>query len=160
MKKDKVINFLLFSYKLIELNKNNDSEISSSYFNLFNLCLEKIENDEKYLINNYEKIKILGKDRIRKIIEKIFYNLLYSKCLLNTDEDSLEESLDLIVSDKDSNMNDTSILNENNSGEIGKNRFGEDSEDNNNQSNNSNKKDNIHIINIKHFRKLISIIIL
>ena len=158
MKKDKVINFLLFSYKLIELNKNNDSEISSSYFNLFNLCLEKIENDEKYLINNYEKIKILGKDRIRKIIEKIFYNLLYSKCLLNTDEDSLEESLDLIVSDKDSNMNDTSILNENNSGEIGKNRFGEDSEDNNNQSNNSNKKDNIHIINIKHFRKLISIL--
>ena len=34
MKKDKLIYFLLFSQKLIEINKKNDSEISSSYMNL------------------------------------------------------------------------------------------------------------------------------
>ena len=166
MKKDKIVNFLLFSYKLIEINKKNDTEISSSYLNLFNLCLEKIENDEKYLINNYEKIKILGKDRIRKIIDKIFINLLYSNCLLNTEEESENDSSDIIISDEESNMNEASVLNENNNGILrNNNRLIEESEDNIgveyngiNKSYGTIKKENSHILNIRDFRKLIKIL--
>ena len=97
LKKEKIINFLLFSYKLIEMNKKNNTEISSSYYSLYNTCLEKIENDEKYFINNFEKIKILGKEEIRKLIEKIFWNLLFSNCLLNTEEDSEDDTSDIFI---------------------------------------------------------------
>ena len=167
LKKEKIIKYLLFSYRLIKLNKNDDCEISSSYMNLFNLCLDKIENDEKYIINNYEHLKILGKEKIRKIIDKIFYNLIYSNCLLNLDEESDDESLDIVVSDEDSNMNETSILNENNNNEIVWNKFNEDSEENFgicynnngiNRSFTSLKKNNSHILNIKDYRKLITIL--
>ena len=167
LKKEKIIKYLLFSYRLIKLNKNNDCEISSSYMNLFNLCLDKIENDEKYVINNYEHLKILGKEKIRKIIDKIFYNLIYSNCLLNLDEESDDESLDIVVSDEDSNMNETSNLNENNNNEIVRNKFNEDSEENFgicynnngiNRSFSSLKKNNSHILNIKDYRKLITIL--
>ena len=167
LKKEKIIKYLLFSYRLIKLNKNDDCEISSSYMNLFNLCLDKIENDEKYIINNYEHLKILGKEKIRKIIDKIFYNLIYSNCLLNLDEESDDESLDIVVSDEDSNMNETSNLNENNNNEIVWNKFNEDSEENfgicynNNGINRSFstlKKNNSHILNIKDYRKLITIL--
>ena len=167
LKKEKIIKYLLFSYRLIKLNKNNDCEISSSYMNLFNLCLDKIENDEKYVINNYEHLKILGKEKIRKIIDKIFYNLIYSNCLLNLDEESEDESLDIVVSDEDSNMNETSNLNENNNNEIVRNKFNEDSEENFgicynnngiNRSFSSLKKNNSHILNIKDYRKLITIL--
>ena len=167
LKKEKIIKYLLFSYRLIKLNKNDDCEISSSYMNLFNLCLDKIENDEKYIINNYVHLKILGKEKIRKIIDKIFYNLIYSNCLLNLDEESDDESLDIVVSDEDSNMNETSILNENNNNEIVWNKFNEDSEENFgicynnngiNRSFTSLKKNNSHILNIKDYRKLITIL--
>ena len=167
LKKEKIIKYLLFSYRLIKLNKNDDCEISSSYMNLFNLCLDKIENDEKYVINNYEHLKILGKEKIRKIIDKIFYNLIYSNCLLNLDEESEDESLDIVVSDEDSNMNETSNLNENNNNEIVRNKFNEDSEENFgiyynnngiNRSFSSLKKNNSHILNIKDYRKLITIL--
>ena len=167
LKKEKIIKYLLFSYRLIKLNKNDDCEISSSYMNLFNLCLDKIENDEKYIINNYEHLKILGKEKIRKIIDKIFYNLIYSNCLLNLDEESEDESLDIVVSDEDSNMNETSNLNENNNNEIVRNKFNEDSEENFgiyynnngiNRSFSSLKKNNSHILNIKDYRKLITIL--
>ena len=167
LKKEKIIKYLLFSYRLIKINKNDDCEISSSYMNLFNLCLDKIENDEKYIINNYVHLKILGKEKIRKIIDKIFYNLIYSNCLLNLDEESDDESLDIVVSDEDSNMNETSILNENNNNEIVWNKFNEDSEENFgicynnngiNRSFTSLKKNNSHILNIKDYRKLITIL--
>ena len=167
LKKEKIIKYLLFSYRLIKLNKNDDCEISSSYMNLFNLCLDKIENDEKYIINNYVHLKILGKEKIRKIIDKIFYNLIYSNCLLNLDEESEDESLDIVVSDEDSNMNETSNLNENNNNEIVRNKFNEDSEENFgicynnngiNRSFSSLKKNNSHILNIKDYRKLITIL--
>ena len=169
LKKEKVIKYLLFSYKLIELNKDNDFEISNSYMNLFNLCIDKIENDEKYIINNYEQLKILGKEKIRKIIDKIFYNLIYSNCLLNLDEESKDDSLDIVMSDDDSNMNETSNLNENNNNnnEIARNKLNEDNEENFgiyynnngiNRSNSSIKKNNSHILNIKDYRKLITIL--
>ena len=168
MKKDKLIYFLLFSQKLIEINKKNDSEISSSYMNLFHLCIEKIENDEKYVIDNYEKLKILGKEKIRKIIDKIFSNLLFSNCLLNTEEESENESSDIVVSDDDSNIDETSILNENNNNNNGlvRNKLGDESEENNigveyngiNKSYGSIKKENSHILNIKDYRKLIKIL--
>ena len=169
LKKEKVIKYLLFSYKLIELNKDNDFEISNSYMNLFNLCIDKIGNDEKYIINNYEQLKILGKEKIRKIIDKIFYNLIYSNCLLNLDEESKDDSLDIVMSDDDSNMNETSNLNENNNNnnEMARNKLNEDSEENFgiyynnngiNRSNSSIKKNNSHILNIKDYRKLITIL--
>ena len=171
MKKDKLIYFLLFSQKLIEINKKDNSEISSSYMNLFHLCIEKIENDEKYVIANYEKLKILGKEKIRKIIDKIFNNLLFSNCLLNTEEESENESSDIIISDEESNMNETSILNENNNNNNGnnglvRNKIGDESEENNigveyngiNKSYGSIKKENSHILNIRDYRKLIKIL--
>ena len=167
MKKDKLIYFLLFSQKLIEINKKNNIELSTSYMNLFHICLEKIENDEKYVINNFEKLKILGKEKIRRIMEKIFSNLLFSNCLLNTEEESENEESDIVISDEESNMNETSILNENNYNNNGlvKNRFADESEENIigeyndiNKSYGSVKKENSHILNIKDFRKLIKIL--
>ena len=168
LRKEKVIKYLLFSYKLIEINKNTDFELSSSYMNLFNLCIDKIENDEKFIINNYEHLKILGKEKIRKIIDKIFYNLIYSNCLLNLDEESKDDSLDIVISDDDSNMNETSNLNENNNNELAQNKLNEDSEENFgiyynynngiNRSYSSIKKNNSHILNIKDYRKLITIL--
>ena len=167
MKKDKLIYFLLFSQKLIEINKKNNIELSTSYMNLFHICLEKIENDEKYVINNFEKLKILGKEKIRRIMEKIFSNLLFSNCLLNTEEESENEESDIVISDEESNMNETSILNENNYNYNGlvKNRFADESEENIigeyndiNKSYGSVKKENSHILNIKDFRKLIKIL--
>ena len=167
LRKEKVIKYLLFSYKLIEINKNNDLELSSSYMNLFNLCKDKIESDEKFIINYYEHIKILGKEKIRKIIDKIFYNLIYSNCLLNLDEESNNDSLDMVISDDDSNMNETSNLNENNNNELDRNKLNDESEENFgiyynnngiNRSYSSIKKNNSHILNIKDYRKLITIL--
>ena len=165
IKKDKLIYFLIFSYKLIEINKKNDVEINSSFMNLYHICIEKIESDEKILIINYDKLKILGKERIRKIIDKIFNNLLFSNCLLNTEEESEEDVSDIVISsNEDSNMNETSILNENNN-ENGRNKLGEETEVNVgveyngiNKSIGSIKKENSHILNIKDFRKLIKIL--
>ena len=155
-KKDKIIDFILFSYKLIERSKKNKLEISGSYLNLYNICLDKIQNDEKYLINNYDSLKFLGKKILRDVLDKIFYNLLYSNCLLNTDEESQDDSLDVDSDNNDSNINENnSILNENNN--IRNNRTG-DSEEYIGKSFCTIKKENNYILNIKDYRELINIL--
>ena len=52
MKKEKLIDFFLFSYKILDINKNTEYNKNSAYLNLFNLCFEKICNNEKYIIIN------------------------------------------------------------------------------------------------------------
>jgi hypothetical protein len=109
MKKNKIIDFLLFSYKLLEINRGAGDKQNSAYLNLFNICYDKAGNNEKHIIDNYDKLKYIGGDILKNIIEKIFYNLLSVNCLLNTDDDS-DESLNL---DGDSNNDNKSIIHNN-----------------------------------------------
>lgn len=162
MRKEKTIDFLLFSYKLLEMNKNSESQ-NSSYLNLFNLCFEKAGNNEKYLIKYYNKLKILDKDILRKIIEKIFFNLLNINCLLNTDEDS-DYSINLDGCDnsnESSNSNNNSILNNNDIpnkiDDVGEEYVSIDY-NKINESTSTMKKDNNYIIKFEDFRKLINIL--
>ena len=163
MKKEKIIDFFLFSYRMLELNKNNESRKNSSYLNLFNLCFEKICNTEKYIIKYYNKLKILEKDILRKIIEKIFINLLSINCLLNSDEDS-ENSINLngLEGNDDNSNNEKKSIAINN--DI-PNKIDEVCEeyvsiDYNkiNDSSSSIKRDNNYIIKFEDFRKLINIL--
>ena len=163
MKKEKIVDFLLFSYELLELNNNSESRNNSSYLNLFNLCFEKIGNNEKYLVKYYNKLKILEKDILRKIIEKIFYNLLNTNCLLNTDEDS-EYSINLdgcVDADNDSNNDNKSITRNmdipNKMDEVGEEYVSIDY-NKINHSSSTMKKENNYIIKLEDFRKLINIL--
>ena len=75
---ENVIDFFLFSYKAIKINKPKDN----SYLNLFNVCFEYIAKNEKYIINNYEKLKIMETSILKNIIVKLFFNLFNEKCIL------------------------------------------------------------------------------
>ena len=158
IKKDKIIDFLLFSYKLLEINKNAGDRQNSAYLNLFNLCYEKAGNNEKYLISNYNKLKNLDGDILRNIIEKIFNNLLSINCLINTDDDS-EDSLniegDSINNDNKSNINNNDVPNK--MDDVGEEYISIDY-NKINDSSSSMKKENNYIIKFEDYRKLINII--
>ena len=163
MKREKIIDFFLFSYKIINLNKDSEYKKNNSYLNLFNLCLEKICKTEKYLINNYNKLKTLDKDILRKIIEKIFFNLLRINCLLNTDQDS-DDSINLDgYKENDNNSNNEKkslVINNdipNKIDDVGEEYVSIDY-NNINDSYSSMKKDKNYIIKFEDFRKLINII--
>ena len=49
MKKEKIIDFFLFSYRILYSNKNCEQK-NNAYINLYNLCFEKMCNTEKYII--------------------------------------------------------------------------------------------------------------
>ena len=161
MKKEKIIDFFLFSYRILEINKNNENKKNGSYINLFNLCFEKICNTEKYMIKYYNKLKLLEKDILRKIIEKIFINLLNINCLLNTDEDS-EDSINLDGYDDCNSNNDKKSIIINNDIPNKIDEVGEEyvSIDYNkiNESSSSIKKDKNYIIKFEDYRKLINIL--
>ena len=161
MKKEKVIDFFLFSYKILEINKNNENKRNGPYLNLFNLCFEKICNTEKYIIKYYNKLKLLEKDILRKIIEKIFVNLLNINCLLNTDEDS-EDSINLDGYDDCNSNNEKKSIVINNDIPNKIDEVGEEyvSIDYNkiNESSSSIKKDKNYIIKFEDYRKLINIL--
>ena len=163
MKKEKIIDFFLFSYKIINLNKDSEYKKNNSYLNLFNLCFEKICKTEKYLIKYYNKLKILDKDILRKIIEKIFFNLLKINCLLNTDQDS-DDSINLDgYEENDNNSNNEKkslVINNdipNKIDDVGEEYVSIDY-NNINDSYSSMKKDKNYIIRFEDFRKLINIL--
>ena len=157
MKKNKIIDFLLFSYKLLEINRSAGDKQNSAYLNLFNICYDKAGNNEKNIIDNYDKLKYIGGDILKNIIEKIFYNLLSVNCLLNTDDDS-DESLNL---DGDSNNDNKSIIHNNDIpnkiDEVGEEYVSIDY-NKINDSVSSIKKESNHIIKFEDYRKLINII--
>ena len=157
MKKNKIIDFLLFSYKLLEINRGAGDKQNSAYLNLFNICYDKAGNNEKHIIDNYDKLKYIGGNILKNIIEKIFYNLLSVNCLLNTDDDS-EESLNL---DGDSNNDNKSIIHNNDIpnkiDEVGEEYVSIDY-NKINDSVSSIKKESNHIIKFEDYRKLINII--
>lgn len=157
MKKNKIIDFLLFSYKLLEINRGAGDKQNSAYLNLFNICYDKAGNNEKHLLDNYDKLKYIGGDILRNIIDKIFYNLLAVNCLLNTDDDS-DESLNL----DGCSCNDNKSIIHNNDIPNKIDEVGEEyvSIDYNkiNDSANSIKKESNHIIKFEDYRKLINII--
>ena len=162
MKKEKIVDFLLFSYRAIQENKNSDPQNSSSYINLFNICFQKISNNEKFLIKYYNKLKIFENNILRKIIEKIFFNLLNLNCLLNTDEDS-EDSIKLDGYDEgeDSNKEKKSIVINNDIpnkiDEVGEEYVSIDY-NKINESSISNSKERNYIIKFEDYRKLINIL--
>ena len=153
---DTVIDFFLFSYKVIKLNKPKDN----IYLNLFNVCFDYITKDEKYIINNYERLKNMETNILNNIIEKLFFNLFNNKCVLNREILFNEQLYNKNELNEDITKNDNSIKSNEvcdkyiniNDSKIPKIDY------KSNKLYNLPKYEGIHILKFEDYKKLINII--
>ena len=78
---DIIIDLLNYSYKKLSRSEQKE-EVNNIYFDLFYQSLENISKNEKVVLNNLDKIRLLDKKIIDEIIEKTFQNLIYGTTLL------------------------------------------------------------------------------
>ena len=87
-----IIDLLNYSYNKLCINSEQKEQINNVYFDLFYQSLENLSKNEKMILNNLEKIKLLDKKIIDEIIEKAFQNLIYGTTLLIENKNEIYNS--------------------------------------------------------------------